>query len=191
MKHRLFIAIEIPETFYPSVKELQGRINSLKVPVEWEDLDRLHLTLNFIGRVDDSDLSAIRGQMRSIIAQFPKFILKPMFLESLYSRHDGSKIYLAPGGDVNILKELQESLGEKLSEMNLPRQSRFLPHIKLGTYKKADPTTTKQFMDKVSEIELGDWMEFSVERITIFESLLSRTGSHYQRLASFPLNEHS
>lgn len=187
MKHRLFIAIEIPETFYPSVKELQGRINALKVPVEWQDLDRLHLTLNFIGRVDDSELPAVRGQMRSIIAQFPKFILKPMFLESLYSRHDGSMIYLAPGGDVNILKELQESLGEKLNEMNLPRQSRFLPHITIGTYKKADPTTIKQFMDKVSEIELGDWMEFSVERITIFESMHSRTGSHYQRLASFPL----
>lgn len=187
MKHRLFIAIEIPETFYPSVKELQSRISSLKVPVEWEDLDRLHLTLNFIGRVDDSELPAVRGQMRSVIARFPKFILRPMFLESLYSRHDGSIIYLAPGGDVNILKELQESLGEKLNEMNLPRQSRFLPHIKIGIYKKADPTTTKQFMDKVSDIEIYDWPEFTVQKIWLIESQHTKVGSHYQKIAQFML----
>ncbi len=185
MKHRLFLAIEIPETYYPWVRKLQSQINSLKVPVEWQDLDRLHLTLNFIGRVDDKDLPAVRGQMRSVIASYPKFILKPTFLESLYNRHDGSFIYISPTGDVNTLRELQESLGEKLSEMNLPRQSRFLPHIKIGTYKKADPTTTKQFMDKVSELELDQWPEFTVERITLFESFLSRTGSYYQTIDRF------
>ncbi len=189
MKHRLFLAIEIPQTYYSLVESLQTQVSRLKVPIIWKDLDRLHLTLNFIGRVDDAELPAVRGQMRSIAKKFPAFILRPAFLESLYNRHDGSFIYLSPAGDVNLLKELQQSFGAKLGEMNLPQQNRFLPHIKIGEYQKADPTTTKQFMDKVGQIDLASWPEFTVERITLFESSLSRTGSHYQTIDRFLLQK--
>ena len=96
-------------------------------------------------------------------------------------------MYLGIGGDVDALKQLQKTLGATLSTLTLPQQTRFLPHILIGHLPKSDPVTIKRLLGQVDDLEIQPLPKFTVDKITLFESLLSRSGSTYQKLVEFAL----
>lgn len=183
MTHRLFIAIAVPAQ---EVIALQGRLDRLRLPVDWEKPEKLHLTLNFLGRVPDSQIGALSAVVSQIARSFPPLTLRPTFLEALYRRHDRSLVYLAPTGDIASLKELQKTLSQSMAtHLSLPSQERFLPHIVVGKIKKDDPVQVKKVISQVSDYEMEPLSPFVVDRLTLYESHLSRSGSTYQIKASF------
>jgi 2'-5' RNA ligase len=115
------------------------------------------------------------------------FSLTPYFLETLYKRHEHSLVYLGLQGDVNHLKDLQKSMGNLLSDYKLPAQTKFLPHITIGRLKRDDPVNTKFFLGKIDEVEIPPLSNFTVDHITLYESFVSSTGSHYQKIGQFAL----
>ncbi|OGC92190.1 2'-5' RNA ligase [Candidatus Amesbacteria bacterium RIFCSPHIGHO2_02_FULL_47_9] len=186
MKHRLFLAID---TLFSEIVSLQSNLNGLRLPVIWEKPEKLHLTLNFLGRTPDDQLSQITTLTSQVAKSFSPFTLQPYFLETLYHRHGSSLIYLGLTGDIEELKKLQNSLSQSLSRLSLPSQDRFLPHITIGKFKKDDPIQTKKFLSLVSDYDFTPLSPFTVDRLTLYESLLSRSGSHYQKLAGFALQK--
>lgn len=187
MKFRLFLAIDLPFPLTQDIVKLQSSLNPLGLPVVWEKSDKLHLTLNFLGYVYDGDIQKIIGAIHEAVSGFGSFVLTPQFLETLYQRHEPSLIYLAPTGDIDRLKDLQKLLRETINNLEIPQPIRFLPHITIGRLKRTDPVTTKAAIDKVSSVEFTPLSSFEVSRITLFKSLVSRSGSVYERLREFRL----
>jgi RNA 2',3'-cyclic 3'-phosphodiesterase len=185
LKHRLFVAIDIPTELFSQIHSLQSRIDKLKLPVTWQPQEKIHLTTNFLGDIADETFQSVRNAIKAAIVNTPPFQLTPYFLETLYSRHEPAKIYLAPSGDIDILTALQSQLNFEFAARQLPQQPRFLPHITIGHLKKADPTTTKSFLDELSRLEFSPLTTFTVDHITLYESLISQAGSHFQRVSTF------
>jgi RNA 2',3'-cyclic 3'-phosphodiesterase len=187
LKQRLFIALDPPDDLRQEIVDLQSRLDQLRLPLRFEPAEKLHLTLNFLGEVDKSFTSDIGTALKSVASEFSPFILTPAFLETLYQRHDNSLVYLGFTGDVDILKKLQSGLKACLSGMHLPQPKRFLPHITLGKMIKTDPVLTKSALDKVRDFKIRPLSEFTIDHLTLYESLLSKEGSHYRRLRRFML----
>ncbi len=155
------------------------------MPVEWQPQPLLHLTLNFLGPTPEDSIPQIKGVTRRVVSTFEKFTLVPAFLETLYSRHEKSKIYLGIAGQVDMLIALQQALNSEYATLKLPQQNRYLPHITVGRLKRTDPTSTKQYLDQVAKFEFTPLPAFTVERVTLFESLVSKTGPYYQVVDQF------
>ena len=187
MKHRLFIAITVPPALHPDITKLQTTLSSIGPDITWEPSEKLHLTLNFIGRTDQDMVSQLIRLLQKELAGLPAFSITPAFLETLYRRHELSLVYLGIGGDVEALKQLQKTLGATLSTLTLPQQTRFLPHILIGRLPKSDPVTIKRLLGQVDDLEIQPLPKFTVNKITLFESLLSKSGSTYQKLVEFAL----
>lgn len=180
MKRRLFLAIDPDSAARKEILSLQQKLEKLQLPINWEPAEKIHLTLNFLGTIPEEEIGTIRKRVSSVVASFPKFSLVPYFLETLYNRHEPSIVYLAPQGDVEMLKNLQKDLRFVLNEMRYPQANRFLPHITIGKFKKADPVAIKSYLDKIHEFPFSPLPSFLVDHITIYESILSRQGSAYQ-----------
>lgn len=187
MKHRLFIALDLPPSHYELVLVLQDKLNKLGLPVEWEPSEKLHLTLNFLGRVDEQFDSRLEADIRGVARRCPPFTISLAFLETFYRRHDSSLIYLGVGEGLVETKALQKSLNESMARLNLPQQTRFLPHVSIGKLSRTDTITTKSFLDKVSQIDFTPLPTFTVDRFVLYESHLSRSGSYFQKVRVFPL----
>ncbi len=185
MKYRLFIAIDAP--LRQEVLSLQSKLSELNLPVVWEEPEKVHLTLNFLGEVEQAQIGHLNKIITTAVSEFSPFNLRPAFLETLYKRHDPSLIYLGLSGDTDVLKELQQRLTKGLEKMALPQPERFLPHITIGRLKRIDPTMTKSFLDKIRDSDFSPLPEFLVKNIVLYRSLLSKSGSHYAQLHEFVL----
>jgi len=187
LTHRLFIAIDLP----PDQRSLvSGTIDTLAasgLPVKWEPSDQLHITLNFLGRLDDSAQAALRSRLPAVTSLTAPFSLRFYFLEALYRRHIGSLVYLAPTGDLDALLALQKSLASLLTDMSIPQPTRFTPHLLLGRLIKADPVSTKSTLDRISDLEFTPLPPFTVSAITLYESFLTKAGAYHQKIGHYGL----
>lgn len=115
------------------------------------------------------------------------FSLRPVFLDTLYKKHDTSLVYLAVGGDVDALQELQSSLARSLTDLKISQPDKFRPHIVIGKLKKMDPVMTKDVLQKIQDVDIDPLPEFTVNHICLYESFLTREGSHYRRIGRYML----
>lgn len=170
----------MPETTLGEVAALQPQLDKLKLPIIWEK--HPHLTLNFLGLADPKDITPL-------IPAFRSFTLQPLYLDTLYNRHEPTILYLSIAKSEELM-DLQNSLSLSLSQIT-PQPRRFLPHITLGHLKRTDPVSTKRYMDILSGFESPQFSSFSVDKITLYQSLISQASTTYQKLATFVLKSTS
>lgn len=187
MKHRLFVAISLPDSVRDQVVAYQNQLRDLGYSVDWEDPAKLHLTLNFLGRVPDDQLPAIRQVVRVGSAAASPFTLGLLYVATLYRRHDRSVVYLSVGQDLSSLKRLQKELSRRYDRLGYPQPRRFSPHLTLGYLPKSDPPTVKKTMDRISQAPDPVIDSFLVDKVSLYESFLSRAGSRYQKIGRFVL----
>jgi len=174
LKHRLFIAIDLPEATLSEIAALMPQLDKLKIPLVWEK--RPHLTLNFLGRADSK-------LVIPLIPQFHPFLLQPLYLDTLYNRHEPTILYLSLAKSEDLL-QLQASISSSISSIT-PQPRKFLPHITIGRLKRTDPVSTKRFIDRISDFESPQFSSFAVDKITLYQSLITQAGTTHQKLATF------
>lgn len=183
MKHRLFTAIALPDSTASEIIQLQQDLDKLKLPVVWER--NFHLTLNFLGQVTDSDTGTIKNHISSAAKNFHSFTLQLSYLDTLYSRHDPTVLYLTLAKSEELL-DLHKSLIINLESIT-PQPRKFLPHITIGKFKRTDPVTTKHLIDLVSDFATPEFSEILVDKIILYESLPSKAGTTYRQISQFML----
>ncbi len=176
MKHRLFIAIDLAVTTLGEIAALQPQLDKLKLPIIWEK--HPHITLNFLGKADPKAIIPL-------IPPFPSFTLQPLYLDTLYSRHEPTILYLSLAKSEELM-DLQKSLIVNLESIT-PQPRKFLPHITIGEFKRTDPVTTKHFIDVVSDFATSEFSEILVDKVILYESLPSKVGTTYRQISQFML----
>src|SRR5947199_323890 len=73
---RCFVAIELPPAIKERLCELRTRLAELDSLVRWTRPEQIHLTLNFLGEVPDSDLAQLCSAMQLAVSTLPPFDLE-------------------------------------------------------------------------------------------------------------------
>jgi len=188
VKHRLILAIELPRTREQSVANIKAKINKLSNKVVWEESSRLKVILNFLGRVNDEDISKCMGQIQKIASNQGKFSLSFQFLDALYKKHEQSEIYLNVYDTDGQLKLLQKDISAALESIQIKQPLRFQPQLILGHVEKSDPSTTKKILDDIRTVEDIIPFDMEVTKLTVYEISQSKRGDHIQKFADFNLD---
>ena len=195
MKHRVFIAINLPEGVKTALSKYQNKWQ--KLPVKWTKSENLHITLVFIGDVDEGKILKIKQAINKVIVRYKSFPI--VFDKTLYSPHKKDKeipkMIWVKGqlskDFLNLKKDLEKELTRKIgfSSENRPacRQSReTVLHITLARIKEWEWRIIEP--DERPEIEEDINFKITAESIELMESVLKRSGSEYTILESFPLD---
>lgn len=182
---RIFIAINLPGNIKKELVGYQKRWERL--PVRWTPPQNLHITLVFIGRVNQSSLESILQTTKQAVSKTPPFIvtLKQIILGP--PRAKPRMFWVRAQRDQNILglqKRLVQELVKKANTgLKRPERRKYLPHITLGRIKMRqwhalrNPPRPKVNLD----------LSFKVESVEVMESVLKPTGAEYEVVKSFPL----
>lgn len=132
-QHRLFFALWPDQATRLALTRLQGALGGKPTPVE-----KLHLTLAFLGQQPDSALPALHRLLDSVPA-------RPLRLElDTYGHFSGPRIAWAGMRDAPpALLALHEALMEKVTALGLlaPDRSAFRPHVTLARNVATAPAT--------------------------------------------------
>ncbi len=179
MKRRLFIAINLPEDI--KNKLINSRRKWEDLPVRWTLKTNLHITLIFIGHVDNDETYKICNIVKEIARQSNPFniLLKRIVLGP---PNKFPRMFWVEGEKneemANLKNSLEESLLMSESRAHLPHTHITLGRIKQGQWRELNP---------LPEINEEFDFSFPVETIEVMQSNLKRTGAEYSVLESVEL----
>jgi 2'-5' RNA ligase len=73
---RLFLAFELPAELRARIGERVESLRSALPAASWVSAERMHLTLVFLGEVEESTIAALGGALRPIFAAAPRLVLR-------------------------------------------------------------------------------------------------------------------
>ena len=128
--HRLFIAIDLPETVKNSIKSICGGIPDAR----WVDVQQLHLTLRFIGEVDDRMFDSIKNSLAEITET--RFSLTLRGVGSFPPKRPPRVLWVGIENSETLIRlagEVEEVLVRKNGLE--PEERKFSPHITIARFR--------------------------------------------------------
>lgn len=177
---RLFVAIDLP---LPVKRELAGICRGLP-GARWVADEQIHLTLRFIGEVDNGRVQDIREALAGIRrAAFALRLVGP----AVFPPHGQPRVLWAgvePVEPVVVLRDKVESLLVRLGLK--PEGRKFSPHV---TMARLRDTPVAGLTSYLAGKALFTSSEFEVDAFHLFSSVLTRKGAIHRLEASYPLNQ--
>jgi RNA 2',3'-cyclic 3'-phosphodiesterase len=174
---RLFTGLEIPRHVADSLSMMRGGLPGAR----WIDPENYHLTLRFIGDIDDALARDIAGLLGRV--QRRPFDLRLDGLTSFGGRKP--RALVASVAAVTPLLELQAEQERLLQRLGLePEGRKYIPHVTLARLRE---TSSWQVADYLSARGHFRSAAFEVSRFVLFSSRSSVGGGPYVVEAAYPL----
>ncbi|MDC0358671.1 RNA 2',3'-cyclic phosphodiesterase [Oligoflexia bacterium] len=189
---RLFIAIELGEEIQNALNQHQVRLQAhFEHVVRFPAATKLHLTLKFLGDIEDNKLTAIKAAIAGATAQFSPF--KIILANSGCFPPEGKVKIVWTGihNEDKLLEQYQQALEEQLQEIGFPLEARaFTPHITIGRATRTKDHAAQlqaPLRTMVAKLKNGAVSQ-EVKTIALIRSTLSSSGAEYETIYTAKLN---
>jgi RNA 2',3'-cyclic 3'-phosphodiesterase len=183
---RTFIAVELA----PGVKERMTKLQESlgrSAEVKWVSLDNMHLTLLFLGEVEELDVVSICRVVQDRSRRFASFAIETQGLGAFPNSRRPKILWAGITEGIEELRALHADLEEGLLELGCYRREDrvYTPHLTLGRLKRDEggeawgPILAKH----------TTWQGGSspVDEVVVMSSEQSRDGPHYSVMGRAPL----
>ena len=180
MNLRTFIAIDIPDSIKNEITKIQNFLPEFTG--KKTERENLHLTLKFLGEIDEEKIELIKEKLREIkIKKFETIIDKIGFFDNrssnVYSRNIIVWLHLTN------CEELQKQVDEVLKGLFEP-EKRFMSHMTIARVKKIKDKTI--FIKDLENLKIPE-IKFMIKNFKLKNSILKPKGPKYEDLEIYNL----
>lgn len=176
---RLFTGLRLPPELCRQLNLLPGGI----IGAKWTRTEDYHITLTFIGEVDEVIAEDIDEALAGI--RMPRFDLS-LKGTGVFSRGAQSSHLWAGVASCDALRRLQEKSDHALEKLRLPIEKlKYTPHVTLARLKHAGEPEVAGFIQQHS---LFTSAPFAVDEFILYQSHLGKGGASYEELRAYPLS---
>ncbi len=189
MRHRIFIAINLPDDIKKKLSDYQNKW--LELPCRWTKKENLHITLAFLGYLTDEEMVEIcRIAKETALRHEPFFINLNKIIYGPPKKQPPRMVW-AEGEKSEELGKLQKDLENTLAGLSSGLENEkgrgYAPHITLGRikeweFRRIEPEERPEINEEIN-------FDFEVNSIEVMESELKRGGPEYAVLESVPLSK--
>lgn len=174
---RLFTGIEIPESLATELSMMRGGIHGAR----WVEAENYHMTLRFIGDIDDSTACDVDFTLRQI--RRPSFTVTLDELGTFGGARP--RAIVAKATPATQLVELQAHHERLMRRIGIaPEPRKFTPHVTLARLRAATPSAVAEYLSARGHFPMR---HFEVTRFVLFSSRASTGGGPYVVEATYPL----
>jgi 2'-5' RNA ligase len=186
---RTFIAIELPEEVKEYLRRLQGKLKKCDADVKWVAPQNIHLTLKFLGEIDEKKAGEIEEILTKTARQNPSFQIRASSIGGFPGLSSPRVIWIGIDKGDSEVKNIAKKLETSLELIGIPREERgFSSHITIGRTKSSlNRTSLAKLLNELKETPQTENIEFTVNKITFFKSTLTPQGPIYEALKEFQL----
>jgi len=185
---RLFTALPLPAPTVAHLEKIQQTLRknpSLDKDLSWTRPENLHVTLKFLGEIDEKHLPNLIAALRKI--HMPPMMLTVDRFLCLPSKGPVRVLAAALKGELRAITALFEKLEPTVQPLGVAREGReYKPHVTLARVKRPSLKHTPQTLSRLVDPFLLPTPSFTVERFALYESTLTPDGPIYRELASVP-----
>ncbi len=174
---RLFTGLQVPPEVAQSLMLLRGGIPGAR----WVEPEDYHITLRFIGDIDDATAAEIDRLLEDIV--HPAFSLRLQGLDFFGgARPHSVHARVQPEPALNSLQQAHERICQ-LAGLK-PETRRFTPHVTLARCRGAPLAAVREYITRHGLFSAGP---FAVNSFALFSARPSRGGGPYIVERTYPL----
>ena len=178
---RCFIAIDLPDDVKDYIFSLEKFIGNELAKIKWVAKKNLHLTLKFLGEIDEEKLKLVKEKLKNI--KFGKFKVNLDKIGVFPNENYITVVWVGVKDDKNIF-ELQKAIDSELLSL-FSKEQKFQSHLTFGRVKFVKDKTN--FLKKIKEIEVKN-LPLEIKEFKLYKSELSKDGPKYTVLETYTLS---
>jgi len=178
---RAFIAIEITEQMRQELSRIQSQLKPrLPGKISWVRPENIHLTLRFLGNIDQQMLLQIKQAIVDTADTASGFFAGLGELGAFPKVYNPRVIWIGINAGQDKLKALHAQLQEKLNCIGSALEEKdFHPHLTIARVKLLkDKQALETLLPQIKPLNLST----AINRIILFQSQLSPQGAIYSKL---------
>ncbi|HWP91675.1 MAG TPA: RNA 2',3'-cyclic phosphodiesterase [Thermodesulfobacteriota bacterium] len=178
---RVFIAALIPQEIKYEIKKYVDEIKPYWEGVKWENQEKLHVTLKFLGEIEESKVEEVGTALRVLIGNYSPFEMEISSFGGFPNLRNPRVLFIALSENKE-LSRLYNEIEEGLERVGFSAETRpFVPHITVGRIKsRARIKGTLPFPKPHS---------FLISEVAVMRSVLGPEGSKYSTISLFRLDK--
>jgi 2'-5' RNA ligase len=183
---RAFIAVEIDR---PNKEKLLNIISSLKksnADVKWINENQMHLTLKFLGNVEENKILQISNALKPIADNFSPFSITFSKIGAFPNIHQPRVVWVGIQKGADELKNLSTKIEGDLEILGFPKEKRsYTAHLTLGRTRSLKNITN--LTDLIKNAGFSSQNEIKINELILFKSTLTSAGAIYTPISKFNL----
>lgn len=171
---RAFIAIEIDPQLVRRISAVVADLRPRIAGIRWVSQNNFHLTLKFLGNIEENKIELIAAALELALRPFPRFTINAKGLGVFPDLRRPRVLWIGLEG--KKLLELASKVETALDPLGfLPEKRGFQPHLTVGRWRQFDRSSTK-FADELEKWQGHEFGESTVAEVIFFQSELKREG---------------
>jgi len=188
MAIRSFLAFELPSEIRETLSAVSEDGRAASLNIRWVGVAHIHLTVVFMGNVEEARIGDIREVAGGVCDQYAPFHIHVNGIGRFGSRRNPRVIWIGLGGEVDRMSSFRDDLQKGLAPFEIQEERRpFRPHLTLGRFRKG-ATGDPRLDDLLSKYKDLNGPECLLREVVLFKSDLKPGGSVYARLGRWPLS---
>jgi 2'-5' RNA ligase len=180
---RAFVGIPIPHEIRRGIGEAVRELGRRVGGVKWVEVGNFHITLKFLGEIDESMSTVLSGSLRDATEKISSFTASLEGIGAFPSLSSPRVIWIGVEEGNSMVRKLQVEVDTELEGCGFQREKKpFHPHVTVGRVKRG----ARDIRKDVSEVRCS-FGSFSVDQICLFKSTLTRSGPIYDIIGEVPL----
>lgn len=188
---RSFVAVPLPETIrtdiFAAAQELARALP--KSGIKWfRKIENLHITVKFLGQVEETKLTALAEALAQELAPLPRFRLEVRGMGAFPSPRKANVVWAGIEDGARALKTVAEAIEGVSERFGFPREQRaFTGHVTVGRSvgSKGRGVDARAALEAFAGRDFGGT---TVEEVHVYESRLGGEGSTYVLRSRAALN---
>lgn len=184
---RTFVAIEIPDSLLEQISDVQKQLKKHNERIKWTRPESIHLTLKFLGNVEEDRIAAIAQTLQEVASEFQPFRCPVKNVGAFPNPRRPRVVWIGIEDTEDTLVKLAENSDDALNSLGFSKENRkFKPHLTIGRVKSA---VSRKFTESIQNIAFqSDAIE--IKEMVIMRSDLKPTGAIYTPLNKIKLGTH-
>lgn len=184
---RTFVAILLDDSLRKSITEIIGKLSTSKAKVKWVEPENVHVTLKFLGDVEEERLPEVYAACERAAAGVGPINLEMRSIDCFPNRKNPRIVWLGVERGAEAVKRLQGRVESELAQIGFSADDKqFRAHLTIGRVKgKERLSMLGRLLDKEKNVLIGS---MRAEKVSVMKSKLLPSGPEYTELKAIPLS---
>ena len=177
---RTFLAIETSEKARRVIQNFIQQQAPKGLPIKWVGFDKMHITLKFLGEIDDKKKTDIMPVIETICRKHAAFDVEMAGVGCFPNPRNARVLWVGVKQGGKELCAIAAELEQELAPFGFREEKRFHPHLTIGRVKKR--CSVEDIIARAVSTE-----PYKVSSVVLFRSTLRPDGPIYDELSRFRL----
>jgi 2'-5' RNA ligase len=181
-KLRTFLSLNFNNTLKEKVSIYQEEIKRILAgfDVKWENPDKFHMTLRFLGDVNEDNVNKLILDFELLHFDFDNILFFQDSIDFFPNKLKPNVIFFGLKEENNYSRILTAEIDKVILKYGITPDKKFVPHITLGRFRREN---RKSAEDRV--FPLPEKMEFDFDRFCFMKSIIDFRGSKHFTIKEF------